>query len=581
MTLRRWFYRNAMIPIGLTVAGIIVIGTAYIIVWQVENQKRLYTNTNRLVELGSFAINQNNRPLLESVLQHSFYELHAQKIAFCRGDQVEISFPSRMFSCKKEASGLFTRVIDRPAIGMPDYHFYFYVPVISSWGLLSFVLLLSVVFVAGSIITFIRMNRRMNSDLLTPLVTQIQGDAPLEISELESIRQNNKKLSDFRTKEAISDAILKHNARVAHDIRDPIATIDKLLSLLPVVPAELKTHLNNSLERMNTIAQDLLNQVKFDELDRHMEKGGVEPASTQLVSELLLPIISEKRLQLGDRSPIQIKCKLAAGTFGLFIRAQPIHFRRAISNLINNAVQAIDDFGTVSIDVESDSKRCTIRIQDDGKGILDEIIPKLGQEGFSYDKEGGSGIGLYSAKRVVENMGGELEIHSQLRRGTNVSIILPRDAPPPWFMPQLEVVNGMTIAVLDDQAIVHDVWRDRFAESNVRVKFVNFLSGEELRQWVQTTRPAGSVLYLCDYELKGESDTGIDIICQLGIADKAVLVTGHSRSPKIRAQCEKKGIRLIPKELVSEVPIVVKDSEDQEEHPRQGKPQLVLVGSHK
>jgi len=427
LTIRQWFYRNAKIPILATIAGIILVSAAYFVAWQIENHKIQVARADRLIDLGGLAIVQNNRILLESVLQHAFYELHAKKVVFCRSGHVEVSYPTSTPSCAMQNLGFFTRLIHKRAVGMPEYEFLFYVPIVSNWGLLSLVAVLSGLFIFGVVVTLLRLNRKMNSDLFTPLSAKIQSDTPLEIHELEEIRQNNQRLNELKTKEAVSEAILKHNARVAHDIRDPISTMEKLVEALPDNANDLQEWsvvMADSIQQMNDIAEQLLDQ------GTSLETVTAEAHSVEKVSVLISAVVSDKRVQLGESSATQVIFEPENGANAVFVSVQPNELRRALTNLVNNAVQAIERSGTVKLRLKKVAQKCIILIEDNGKGIPADILPQIGVEGFSYGKSDGSGLGFHSAKRVVESWGGSLEIDSTHRVGTRVTISLPLAMPP-------------------------------------------------------------------------------------------------------------------------------------------------------
>lgn len=426
LTIRQWFYRNAKIPVLATIAGIILVSVGYFVVWQIENHKTQLSRADRLIDLGGLAIIQSNRILLESVLQNAFYELHAEKVIFCRSGRVEVSYPTRASSCMIQNTGMFTRLIHKRAVGMPEYEFFFYVPVISDWGLLSLVALLSGLFIFGAIVTLLRLNRKMNADLLTPLAARIQSDTPLEIKELEEIRQNNQRLNKLKTKEAVSEAIVRHNARVAHDIRDPISTMEKLVATPPGNLNDFQewtTLMNDSIEQMNGIAQELLDDRKS------LETVNIEARSVEQTSALISAVVSDKKIQLGENSSAKIIFDPDSRANSIFVSVQPNEARRALSNLVNNSLQAIDGAGEVRIRLKKTAERCTILIDDNGKGIPADILPQIGVEGFSYGKSNGSGLGFYNAKRVIESWGGSVQIDSTHSVGTRVTISLPLTTP--------------------------------------------------------------------------------------------------------------------------------------------------------
>lgn len=65
-------------------------------------------------------------------------------------------------------------------------------------------------------------------------------------------------------------------------------------------------------------------------------------------------------------------------------------------------------------------------------------------------------------------------------------------------------------------------------------------------------------IFLIDYELIGQRFTGLDLIEENKLGDRAILVTSRYEEPQIRKRCEKLGIRLIPKSMTGWVPIEVR-----------------------
>ncbi len=101
----------------------------------------------------------------------------------------------------------------------------------------------------------------------------------------------------------------------------------------------------------------------------------------------------------------------------------------ALDNIVKNAREAIGDGGgTIKLEwlVDEDNAVCLFSISDNGPGMTEEVLEKLRAEGFSSKKTtGGTGLGLRSAKQIVESHGGQLTISSQVEKGTRVDIELP------------------------------------------------------------------------------------------------------------------------------------------------------------
>jgi signal transduction histidine kinase len=98
-----------------------------------------------------------------------------------------------------------------------------------------------------------------------------------------------------------------------------------------------------------------------------------------------------------------------------------------LSNLIDNSAQAINERGTIAISLKDDGNQIHIVVSDTGKGIPKDVLPRLATKNFTYEKKGGTGLGLYDAKLWVEKKGGNMKIESQVNSGTTLTLTLPKE----------------------------------------------------------------------------------------------------------------------------------------------------------
>jgi signal transduction histidine kinase len=101
-------------------------------------------------------------------------------------------------------------------------------------------------------------------------------------------------------------------------------------------------------------------------------------------------------------------------------------------NLIRNAADSIERKGVIVLRLRHEAgfankgiSAVVVEVADNGKGIPPEVRKRL-FDPFFTTKEGGTGLGLPIAARIVERHGGELRYQTELRRGTTFSIVLPR-----------------------------------------------------------------------------------------------------------------------------------------------------------
>jgi signal transduction histidine kinase len=106
------------------------------------------------------------------------------------------------------------------------------------------------------------------------------------------------------------------------------------------------------------------------------------------------------------------------------IHADPLRVRRALENLINNAIESIHVEGEVKVSLRREEDATVLRVSDQGKGMSPEVMSQLFKPFFTT-KPGGMGLGLAFCKRTVEAHGGTIKVESEEEKGTTVTIALP------------------------------------------------------------------------------------------------------------------------------------------------------------
>ena len=349
--------------------------------------------------------------------------------------------------------------------------------------------------------------------------------------------------------------------QVAHDIRSPLAALEMPCTSKNVPEAE-RIIIRQATHRIRDIANDLSGRF------REAPATGTAPAdpaaapAPQLLPVLIDEIVTEMRLHYRQRGHLEITANLDESNYGLFAAVDPSIFRRVLSNLIQNAVEAIPESGTVTIRSEVSGGKAVIAISDTGQGIPADILPRLGEHGATFGKPKGSGLGLHHAKEMTSLWNGGLDIESAPGNGTTVRLTLPVAEAPAWFVPRIELETGSHLVVLDDDQSIHRIWSERLSAWTDRgaLKVFHFTSAQELRAWF-TKSPdlARQARYLVDFELIGEEETGLALVKALGIQTRTVLVTSRYDEHEVRGPCEKDRIRLIPKGLAVFVPVHVEE----------------------
>ncbi len=357
---------------------------------------------------------------------------------------------------------------------------------------------------------------------------------------------------DLKAKE-IEVAIAKSKAdlaaQIAHDVRSPLAALKALETDLHQLPERSRMMLRSAATRIQDIAHGLLAQNR-----EATSVSGQSDAqrSVVLVSGLLESLISEKRLQYRSHAGLTLETRWGEEGYGIFVDVNPSGFLRVFSNLMNNAVEALSDSGgRIEVALELRQQQVLIRIQDNGRGIPAEILSQVMQKGVTFGKTEGSGLGLSHAQETVKKWGGEIQIQSEPGKGTCVSISLPPAPSPQWFLKSLEIKKNTKVIVMDDDASIAELWKNRMAQILEPVCFSSPGPFTDYVTGLDFDSAESEFLFLVDYEIHGFSQTGLDLIEGLGIASRSILVTSHDSDPKVVQRCERMGVRLIPKSVIS------------------------------
>lgn len=370
----------------------------------------------------------------------------------------------------------------------------------------------------------------------------------------EIIREQSKKLAEVETKAALGLMAVQ----VAHDIRSPLSALQMIIQDISQIPEEKRIITRNAIGRIRDIANNLLYQHQNNQIT----------ISTCLLTSVIDSLISEKRMQFRSKLNANIEFIPSVESYGLFAYINSHEFKRVLSNLINNAVEAINYQGDVLVSLEHDINNALIKVKDNGPGIPKVVLERLGEPGNTHQKEGGSGLGLSSAIQNFKKWNASMEFVAT-EIGTLILIKLPLAKAPPWFLTNLSIAPNSKILILDDDTTIHQIWNDRFSQLNLARKNItwhNFSNKATLVEWLRKNNLSQNhFTILCDYEIIGSDENGLDILESLWLQSNSILVTSRYEQPEIQDRCEKMGICLLPKSLATLIPIKISDIENRPE----------------
>lgn len=230
----------------------------------------------------------------------------------------------------------------------------------------------------------------------------------------------------------------------SHEMRTPVAAIEGYLALalnpkVATVDQRAQDYLkkaHSNTQHLGKLFGDLLSVTKLEEGRLQNRPEIIELG--QLVREVIeaMQFLARKkglsvRLGAGEGKSIQPL---------YYVKADPERLREVLNNLIENAIKFTSE-GDVAVSITADRELVTISVSDTGIGIAPEDLPHLFQKFYRVDNSatrtiGGTGLGLYLCRAIIELYQGRIWAESQAGKGTTFKFTLPRvSAPQPVELP--------------------------------------------------------------------------------------------------------------------------------------------------
>jgi len=247
-------------------------------------------------------------------------------------------------------------------------------------------------------------------------------DPPAELAPL--VGALNQSLARLETAFTRLSAL---NADMAHELRTPVHSLrletERILSQPDLSPAT-EDSLDGMMETLDHMAA-MIGQMLF--LARTEDPSTVIERAELGVRELLLSV-REPFESLAEEGGIQLA---VAADGGLRLRGDAILLRRALHNLVDNAIRHAPAGSVVALEAQATPRALLLDVRDQGEGIPPAFLGTLGQRFIRPDasrsrKTGGAGLGLAIVQGIVKLHGGSLEIRSRAGEGTRVRLSFPR-----------------------------------------------------------------------------------------------------------------------------------------------------------
>ena len=207
------------------------------------------------------------------------------------------------------------------------------------------------------------------------------------------------------------------SASVAHDIGNvitPISTIVEMAVMRDDVEPELRDIVERQTQRLRALTHCLLSFSRPQQIRK-------QPTDLATALEDSLDLVRTE----ARHNKVSIEPKLPKDLPQ--VMADPNQLEQVFINLILNAIQAMEQTGgQLVVTATPEDGTVEMQFRDTGPGIAAEHMPKLFEPFFTTKTDGGTGLGLFSCKRIIEEEhGGEMAVESVLGEGTTFVIRLP------------------------------------------------------------------------------------------------------------------------------------------------------------
>ncbi|MRX71650.1 PAS domain S-box protein [Bacillus lacus] len=209
-------------------------------------------------------------------------------------------------------------------------------------------------------------------------------------------------------------------AGIAHEVRNPLTSVNGFLQLMRSENPAHEQYFDiifSEIKRIDLVLSEMLvlakpQSIQFRAHDLHLI---LQSVLTLLQSNAnMYNIILEKNLH----------------ALNSLISCDENQLKQVFINLVKNAIEAMPTGGTLRLKTENSGSNIVVSIIDQGVGMTDKQLAQLG-EPFFTTKETGTGLGLTVCLRILRDHSGDIDVRSELGKGTTFNITLPVSPKPP------------------------------------------------------------------------------------------------------------------------------------------------------
>ncbi|MCB0368767.1 MAG: HAMP domain-containing histidine kinase [Bdellovibrionales bacterium] len=347
--------------------------------------------------------------------------------------------------------------------------------------------------------------------------------------------------------------------QVNHDLKSPIQTLFAVVDDSKDLTDRDKNSIYSAIERIKGITGDLKSFLKDNHYSEMIksDKGDNEPGILHFASSLK-QLCEEKRIAYKEYD-IDLEFSVESEVLSMAVNISESDFLRVCSNLLRNSFEALDtkfsgkSGGKIKVTIKKSGENIQISFFDNGVGIPEDHYNKLKQEGFTFGKVNGTGLGLYYVFQKVEKWKGKIALESKLEEWTQFDLLIPYDKSIKIYENQLNFSKYDEVLILDDDKSVYERWSRKLQDFNGKVNYIN--NPDQIDSHIDSII-LGKCLALVDQEIRGSSQSGLSVIREKNILNNAVLVTNNYAAKYLYLNAKNTGIKMIPKPIIEEIEVL-------------------------
>lgn len=215
-------------------------------------------------------------------------------------------------------------------------------------------------------------------------------------------------------------------ASVAHEIGNPLNSMKIHLELIRRKLAKLDVPAENTKSLKNSVGICLEEISRLDDILKNF-LGAIRPQKPDLVKtnlvEIVIDVLGVQKVELENRN---IRCSMIQASKELpIVLGDESQLKQLVFNVTKNAMEAMQDGGSIAIELYCDEEFVYLRVKDSGCGINRDDISKI-YEPFFTTKNNGHGLGMMIVMRIMREHGGQVGIDSTPGEGTTVTLQFPK-----------------------------------------------------------------------------------------------------------------------------------------------------------